>query len=362
MIARLNHFSAAFPSPPITEQSEPMSPSESSRDQTELERALRSTKPWFAENGTTLIYALAAVLAVAAVVVFMQRKSSGDVQASKALLLATGPEDYREIADSQDFSQTAIADWARLHQGDRLLNNAIGKMFTDREVAIEELEQAMAAYQQLTGRDVDDAKVRERALIGLARVAETQCDGQPQTTNAAVAAWQRVLDENMAVDGESSISIFRKHAAERVAQLQSDESKSFYAWFQKLNPKPADPGLAPGQPAVPEMPSLHNLTIPESAGTTGGEPGNAEAPIPAEAEAQGVTAEKPEPEDSTEATKAKADGNGKPNTSTSKEEAKRADVPAADSEAADDDSVESEKAAAPAEDDKPADKGGAGDK
>ncbi|MEO1984101.1 MAG: hypothetical protein ABGZ24_26600, partial [Fuerstiella sp.] len=63
-----------------------MSTSENRRDQTELEKALRSTKPWFAENGTTLIYALAAVLTVAAVVVYMQQQSSGDVQASEKLL------------------------------------------------------------------------------------------------------------------------------------------------------------------------------------------------------------------------------------------------------------------------------------
>ena len=114
-----------------TEQSEPMLPSESRRDQTELERVLRSTKPWFAENGTTLIYALAAVLAVAAVVVFMQRQGEGDVRASQELLLAASPEEYRDVAD--DFPETTIGIWARLRQGDRLLDNAVGNMFKNRE-------------------------------------------------------------------------------------------------------------------------------------------------------------------------------------------------------------------------------------
>ena len=131
-----------------------MSPSESRKDQTELERVLRSTKPWFAENGTTLIYALAAALAVAAVVVFMQRQSSGDVQASGALLLAAAPEQYRDVA--YEFPETTIGIWARLRQGDRLLDNAVGNMFTNREVGLEELEQAQKAYERLADRSEHD--------------------------------------------------------------------------------------------------------------------------------------------------------------------------------------------------------------
>ncbi|MEO2017165.1 MAG: hypothetical protein ABGZ53_22650, partial [Fuerstiella sp.] len=212
-----------------------MSTSETRRDQTELEKALRSTKPWFAENGTTLIYALAAVLTVAAVVVYMQRQSSGDVQASGALLLAATPEQYHDVADQ--FPETNIGIWARLREGDRLLDNAVGNMFTNREVAIEkdgELDQAENAYQRLAKRsDIHEQvreQVRERVLIGLARVAETRCDGQPEATNAAVDAWKRVL-------AEFPESIVKKHAEERIAQLPSKESRAFYTWFDAQDPK-----------------------------------------------------------------------------------------------------------------------------
>ena len=356
---RRNDLNAGFPKL-YTEQPEPMSPSESRRDQTKLEEALRSTKPWFAENGTTLIYALAAVLTVAAVVVFLQRQSEGDIQASRELGLATDPEQYRDVADS--FPETTIGIWARLRQGDRLLDNAVGNMFTNREVALEELGQAEAAYQRLAERSDVDEQVRERVLIGLARIAETRCDGKEETKNTAVDAWKRVLNE-------FSESIVKKHAEERVEHLQSVESQTFYAWFHEQNPTPDDPGLAPGQPAVPDMPSLHNLTIPESASSTGGEPGTAEGNDAGPAEADTSTeSETPEnPEASTEPVKSESASEtetpaDKPAPS-GEEEVKAADDPAAAAEeGAGTESPESDKPEAPAENNEPASDGGDGNK
>lgn len=351
---RRNDHNAGFPKL-YTEQPEPMSPSESRRDQTKLEEALRSTKPWFAENGTTLIYALSAVLTVAAVVVFLQRQSEGDVQASRELGLATDPEGYRDVADS--FPETTIGIWARLRQGDRLLDNAVGNMFTNREVALEELDQAEAAYQRLAERSDVDEQVRERVLIGLARIAETRCDGKEETTNVAVDAWKRVLNE-------FSESIVKKHAEERVEHLQSVESQTFYAWFHEQNPTPDDPGLAPGQPAVPEMPSLHNLTIPESASSAGGEPETAEGDdaVPAEADTSTENPEaatEPVKSESASETESPAD---KPAPS-SEEEVKAADDPAAATEdGAVSESPESDKPEAPAENNESVSDGGDGNK
>ena len=341
-----------------------MLPSESRRDQTELERVLRSTKPWFAENGTTLIYALAAVLAVAAVVVFMQRQGEGDVRASQELLLAASPEEYRDVAD--DFPETTIGIWARLRQGDRLLDNAVGHMFTHREVAIEELEQAEAAYQQLAERSDIDSQVRERVLIGLARVAETRCDGQSESTEAAVAAWNDVLNA-------FSESIVKKHAEERVTHLQSEESKTFYAWFADEKPVPDDPGLVPGQPAVPDMPSLHNLTIPESTSSTGGEPAAAASSDEAPEEAEASSENTPEKaEASSDPTKPDSAGDAEPSADNTtppeeKTEVKADGASAADpttpaDESAGEDLPESDKPEAPAEENKSASDGGGSDK
>lgn len=233
-------------------------PSESSRasaDQTELEKLLRKTKPWFEENATTLIYALAAFLAIAAVFVWMNRTSGGNAAASRDLLLAVSPEDFGDVADSYPDSDIGV--WSRLRQADRLLDDAVTNLFKDRERGLEELDSAEAAYDRLAARTDLSDEVRERVLIGMARLAECHCKGDEETTNIAIAAWQRVLDEF----GES---IMKDHAADRIAKLATDESKSFYKWFAEQNPKPAlSNDLAPGQPAVPGVPPK---TIPEMFG------------------------------------------------------------------------------------------------
>ncbi|MEQ9410388.1 MAG: hypothetical protein RIK87_21820 [Fuerstiella sp.] len=243
-------------------------------NRTELEKLLHRGKPWFEENGTLLIYALAAVLAIAAVIVYVQRKPAGNIEASQQLLMALTPEDFRDVADA--YPETEIGVWARLRQADRLLDNAVSNMFTNRELGLEELDQAESAYKRLAERsDIEDT-VRERVLIGLARLAETRCDGKSESTEQAIAAWKRVIDE-------FPESLVKDHAAERIEHLATDESKAFYAWFSQQNPKPVDPGMEPGQPGVPNVPlnfpGLEGLNTGDAAPET--ESGSSDAKTPA---------------------------------------------------------------------------------
>ncbi|MEO1980563.1 MAG: hypothetical protein ABGZ24_08615, partial [Fuerstiella sp.] len=235
---------------------------------------------------------------------------------------------------------------------------------TNREVGKEELKAAKAAYDQLADRP---GQVRERVLIGLARVAETGCDGNEKTHKTAIDAWDDVL-------AEFPDSIVKKHAEERKAQLDTAESKSFYAWFDKQDPKPVDPGLAPGQPAVPDMPSLHNLTIPESAGSTDGLPAEADNSndVPAKPEASSETETPEKSDDSTEPAKSESDGDPKPPaespaTPSGEGEAKAGsdatpEPATASEEDAGKESAESTSPETPAEDSKPAAEDGDGDK
>ena len=116
-------------------------------DLTALEAVLRKVGAWLSENVTTVIYALAAILAIAAVFVFLQRQPAGDVESSTALLTATSPEEYQDIADR--VPDSPLGRWSRLRQGDRLLDNAVTNMFTDRKTAVDELEAAKSAYEGL---------------------------------------------------------------------------------------------------------------------------------------------------------------------------------------------------------------------
>lgn len=215
--------------------------SEHIEEQTALEAALRKGLAWFSTNLTTVIYALAGLLAIAAVIVFLQRKPAGNPEASKLLLVATSPEEYQDVADSAPTSLLGM--WSRLRQGDRLLDNAVTNMFTDRETGMDELESAKAAYENLGNQSGLPDTLRERVLIGMARVAECECDGSAKSIETAETAWQQVL-------AAFPESIMKEHAEARIARLQKPEAVEFYKWFAALDPKPALPGIG----SVPEIP------------------------------------------------------------------------------------------------------------
>ncbi|MEZ6062809.1 MAG: hypothetical protein R3C19_20900 [Planctomycetaceae bacterium] len=251
-------------------------------DQTQLELALRRTKPFFEQYGTALIYSVAAVLAIAAIVVFVQRMQPENADASRELMAAVSPssssntsqpELFRDVADN--FPGTEIATWARLRQADRLLDTAISMMFTDRQASIEELDNAQTAYKRLADSGDTDAAIRERVLIGQARLAEARCDGTPESTTAAVEAWKTLL--NQFPDG-----MLKKHAESRIERLGKKETQEFYAWFHKQNPKPGDALRTPadGPGLVPDIPEFPSLLTP-SGGISGMEKESTDQPAPA---------------------------------------------------------------------------------
>lgn len=229
-------------------------------DEVALAKLLKESKPFLERYGTTMIYGVAAVLAIAAVVVYVQRQPAPTAELSRDLMLAQSAEDFQEIADNSPTSQIGIL--ARLRQADSELEDGVSKLFTDREASKTNIENAEKAYKQLEDRkDVNDS-IRERVLVGLARVAECRCDGSDGSMNAATEAWQRVLK------AFPDSKMFKVIAEARIKRLASDDSRKFYAWFSTQNPKPDDDLLMPqdgmpGQvPAMPTLPSLQDLGLP----------------------------------------------------------------------------------------------------
>ncbi|MCH2202027.1 MAG: hypothetical protein MK102_08655 [Fuerstiella sp.] len=230
---------------------------------THLEQALRRAKSWFEANATFLIYGLAVVLAVAAVVVWLGRQPEENAGVSALLMDANSPEDFQDIADKYDGAALGIL--ARLNQADELLNSASRKMFIDRAAANIELDEAEAALSRLADLKQPGAIVRERVLLGRARLTEIRCDGTEESLQAAGQAWQKVLD----FEGGS---IARDYAEGRVEALKDPATAGFYAWFHGLDPKPTDdldvPGFSggstfgPGSP-VPEVPGNDNVSLPD---------------------------------------------------------------------------------------------------
>lgn len=156
---------------------------------------------------------------------------------------ARSAEDFGNIADV--FSNTEVGTWARLGEGERLVDSGISLMFTDREAALGELKKADEAFRKVLSTKSGPDVARERAAWGLAKSTEAQCDGD---TTKAIEGYTSLLNQ-------FPKSIYKAAAEERIESLKSPDAKEFYAWFHKQNPKPADlkkpkDGLPEGHPPI----------------------------------------------------------------------------------------------------------------
>lgn len=236
-------------------------------DENQLANALKNSRSWVEQYGTTVIYGIAAVLGITAIAVYIQRTPAATAPASAALLSAENETEYQDVADQ--FENTSIGYVARLQQADLLAGNAVNNMFRNRKVALEEIESARAAYERLV--DVSDLPVdlKVRVLAGLARLTECENDGSEEKTKTAIGAWQRIIDEF------PDSPLFKKLAEDRISHLKRESTRQFYAWFHKQEPKPGDDSLMPQDrpsSSVPEIPNpldLNGIGIPGGASIPG---------------------------------------------------------------------------------------------
>lgn len=291
-------------------------------DEVALAKILKESKPWLEEYGTTIIYGVAAVLAVSAVVVYVARRPPATAAESSGLLLASSVEDYQTVADSAP--DTPIGVVARLRQAELSLDEAAGQLFTDREKSVEGLEKAARTFGNLADRKDLSSDLRERVLAGVARVLECRCDGTDATVKPAIEAWEKLLKEY------PDSKMFKDIAESRVKALKSEKSKAFYAWFQTQNPKAGDDMLLPqdGPGKVPDVPKIDIPDFSMPAAPTEGakteepksEDPKTETPA-APAEGTPAAEEKPAP---AEGTPAPAEGTPAPAEGTPAPEAKPA--------------------------------------
>lgn len=223
-------------------------------DEVQLARILKESKPWLERYGTTVIYGLAAILAVAAVVVYIGRQPPATAVESEKLLLAKSAEDFRDLADSTPDSPIGIS--ARLKEGEMQLSSAMGNLYSNRKVGLEELDSAEKVFKKLEERKDLNDETRLRVLVGLARVIEARCNGNDETVKASIDAWDRILKEF------PDSKMFNKVAEDRKKKLNEETTKSFYAWFQQQDPKPGDDLLLP-QDGPGKVPDIPNLNIPD---------------------------------------------------------------------------------------------------
>ena len=293
-------------------------------DEVALAKILKESKPWLEQYGTTIIYGVAAVLAVSAVVVYIARRPPATAGESSGLLLASSLEDYQTVADSAPDSPIGIV--ARIRQAELSLDQAVSQLFTDREKSVESLDKAARTFENLADRKDLSSDLRERVLAGVARVLECRCDGTDATVNPAIEAWEKLLKDY------PDSKMFKDIAESRVKTLKSDKSKSFYAWFHTQNPKASDELLLPqdGPGKVPDVPKIDipDFTTPaapaEGAKTEGAKTETPTTP----AEGTPAAEAKPAPAEGTpapaEGTPAPAEGTPAPAEGTPAPEAKAA--------------------------------------
>lgn len=222
--------------------------------QNEIERLLEKGTPFVEKHGNKILLGMAALMLVAAVAIFVTRRSTASsAEGWTEMASASVTDDYASIADR--FPQSDVGTWAKLVEADSYLSSALSAAFVDRRAAKDDIEQATKAYETLLNSSATSRSVRERALFGLAQTLEAGCAGD---TSEVVAGYKKLLEE-------FPDSAFRGVVEERIASLGSSDAGEFYAWFDKQDPKPSDlqpPGDGtPGSPpsSIPELP----ITLPD---------------------------------------------------------------------------------------------------
>ena len=231
-----------------------------------LERIVTRMVPFFKQYGQRIVLGMCGAIVVLAIVILWVRSSSINSNNAWQAMVASvvspsNAESFLTIADENAYQGSRVSVWARLLSAERHYQNGISHYFTDRSTGVDELKLAKKAFQIVLNSDEVNAVMRERALFGLARCAETMSNGNTQD---AIAAYQRLLDEF-----KKPKSIYQEDAEKRIEVLKTQETQDFYAWFsQQTTPKPEDlqrpfDGASTGSsgtgPLFPRDPNTNNF-------------------------------------------------------------------------------------------------------
>ena len=247
----------------------------------ELERLTERARPFFERHATALLLGLAALLVLAAVAIYAARSfGRGDSPAWNDLgsALRSGDRTAERLAGvAEDHPDSDAAIWAKLLEGDTYLRTGSGAIFDDREGAMRDLADARKAFDELLERRDLPEDVHVRALYGSARALELSSEGN---LKPAIERYEQVSQK-------FPNTIFDRLAAQRVAELQSENASDFYAWFSKQKPKPRDLQPPRDRPMPPEFTPPGETPATATPGAAPTQP--VEAPRPAAAASADAT-------------------------------------------------------------------------
>ena len=206
---------------------------------------------WEKYNNHILIGISVVCLGLAAWIYWSRQSRNAETDAWGEVARAQETADFAAIALEPRYAGTSAVPWASLKAAELYLRDGSGKMFTDREGAAADLDQARSRLEDLLKSSPAPA-IRERALFTLAQTLETQ-----NKLDEAAKRYEELLTAfpNTAL---------KTAADERLEAIKSGEAKNFYAWFAKQKPKPVEPPKPKddGSSILPDMPNLDFKDIP----------------------------------------------------------------------------------------------------
>lgn len=183
----------------------------------------------FEQHAATLIAVVVGVFVAFGIGFWWTRASESDVATAWTRLdTAQTLEDFGDIADR--YKGKPAGQWALLFSSERILQTAMPLMFTNRDLAVQDIKKAREGFESLLAERNVLASIRERAMWGLALSLETTCDGD---TAKPLKAYERLL-------AEFPDTMFKAVAEERLSALKNKDAAEFYTWFSKENPEPPE--------------------------------------------------------------------------------------------------------------------------
>lgn len=238
-----------------------------------LDRANKKVAPYAKWIGFAV---LAAIVAGIGWLVYRYQQTGQRSDATLELIQASASQDPEVLRDvSVRYPGTAAAAWAKLYQGQLELSEGINTLYRDRIEATELLTRAKDALQAAID-DSSDPLLQSRAHMALGRAEESLGN-----LDEAIAAYQQV-----AAMGESDAVV--EQAEDRIAALSEPATAAFIEWFQDQDFAPQDPSLPPalgGVETLPDDPDLPLLELePTMPGAADGE--DTEPSEPSESEGE----------------------------------------------------------------------------
>lgn len=184
---------------------------------------------FYERNAVALQWGIIGVAFIAACGIYWWRSNAAyEALALGQFTMAQEPEDYAEI--SADYANTRAAKWAQLREANGYLDSALKDAFTNREKADTDLEKASKLLEGLRNTSGPN-ELKEQVLFAYARCLEMTSDGKLEP---AIEAYEDLLKKFPETH-------FKREARERIHALSRPESKEFYAFFSKQQPKPSEP-------------------------------------------------------------------------------------------------------------------------